>query len=194
MCNLLSAQDEDLRQIIVNCNYPPFWSREPSFETLIHFILEQQVSLASAKAALEKLRSLLGIISPAAVLSLSDEQLKSCYFSRQKIQYARSLADAIQNKSLCLSQLITQPSDIIRGELKKIKGIGDWTADVFLLMSLHHCDIFPVGDLALVNSLKHVKNLPAATNKETLLKVAEQWRPYRSIATCLLWHAYLNRK
>lgn len=174
--------------------YPPLWSRKPSFTTLIHFILEQQVSLASAKAALVKLQGSIGNITPGKLLALTHEQLKACYFSRQKIVYVKGLANAILTKELSLNRLQHQPDDVVRDELKKLKGIGDWTADVFLMMSLNRCDLFPTGDIALINSIKHVKRLPPLTTKEEILVVANNWRPYRTIAAYLLWHSYLERR
>ncbi|MCY7422292.1 MAG: DNA-3-methyladenine glycosylase 2 family protein [Chitinophagaceae bacterium] len=156
--------------------------------------MEQQVSLASAKAALEKLRSLIGDITPDHVLSLSDEQLRACYFSRQKTSYARSLASAVTDKKLVIEELVNLSDERIRQELKQVKGIGDWTVDVFLLMSLHHIDVFPLGDIALLNSTRHIKKLDSTAGKVEIAMIAETWKPYRSIAAYLLWHAYLSKK
>lgn len=194
LCNRLARKDTSLRAIIAEYGYPPFWSRKPVFETLVHIILEQQVSLASAKAALDKLKEKIGIITPEKLLSLSDETLKACYFSRQKMGYARCLAEAVQNKSLNLESLSFLPDEIIREKLTAIKGIGNWTADVYLMMVLHRTDLFPTGDIALMNSVKHCKQLPAHTSKEAILDIAEQWKPYRTVAAFLFWHAYIKRK
>ncbi len=191
LCDKLSGQDAELLQIIRQHGYPPLWSRKPGFETLIHIILEQQVSLASAKASLNKLKEKIGYITPKKLLALTDAELRSCYFSRQKTVYARHLAQAILSRQIDLSKLNSLHSDIIRKELKTIKGIGDWTVDIYLLMALHRTDIFPVGDLAMVNSLKKVKQLPIHTSREEILQLAEKWRPYRSLATMLFWHIYI---
>src|SRR6476660_8146619 len=126
-CDVISEKDSDLKKIITQYGYPPFWSRISSFATLIHIILEQQVSLASAKAAFLKLESKIGHITPEKILLLTDEEMKACYFSRQKIKYARHLAGAIVNGELTIEQLNNLPDDLVRNELKKIKGIGDWT-------------------------------------------------------------------
>ena len=193
-CNVVASKDKDLKQIVDTYGYPPFWNREASFETLLHFILEQQVSLASAKAALEKLRTLIGDITPPHLLSLSDEQFRACYFSRQKTLYARSLATAVTSQTLVIEELVHQSDERIRQELKQIKGIGDWTVDVFLLMSLHHMDVFPLGDIALLNSARHVKKLDPMAGKVEIATIAETWKPHRSIAAYLLWHAYLSKK
>ena len=170
------------------------WSRPATFESLVHIILEQQVSLASAKAALEKLREKTGTITPGKILLLSDAELRACYFSRQKTVYTRCLAEAIASKKLQLKKLTTAPDDEIRTELKKIKGIGDWTVDVYLLFVLQRADVFPTGDLAMMNALKQIKQLPAHTSKEAIMALAEAWRPNRSLATMLLWHHYIKTR
>jgi DNA-3-methyladenine glycosylase II len=194
LCNNLANKDKHLRSILKQYGHPPVWTRTGSFQTLIHFILEQQVSLASARAALNKLKGRIGIITPAKLLSLSDEELKACYFSRQKMVYARCLAQAIISKQINLKTLSTLEDAEIRQQLKTIKGIGDWTVDVYLLFALQRTDIFPLGDLAMVNALKEVKQLSKQTNQEELLKLSEPWRPYRSIASMLLWHYYIQKR
>jgi len=152
------------------------------------------VSLASAKAALEKLREKIKKITPEKLLALTDEELRACYFSRQKTGYARHLAEAIVSGKLNLKKLTAAPDDEIRKELKQIKGIGDWTVDVYLLFVLQRSDVFPLGDLAMVNALKEIKQLPRQAAREELLALAEPWRPHRSIATMLLWHHYIKTR
>ena len=134
-CDILAKKDRHLRTIIKQFGYPPMWTRPATFQTLILFILEQQVSLASAYAAFKKLKERIGYVTPSKILSLTDEELRSCYFSRQKIVYARELAKAVQSKQLRLKKFSNAHEDEIRLELKKIKGIGDWTVDVYLM----HC-------------------------------------------------------
>ncbi len=194
LCNQLAAQDEELANIIHQYGYPPFWSRAPTFHSLVHFILEQQVSLASARAAITKLEERLGAVTPANLLLLSDEALKSCYFSRQKISYARSLATMVLNGTLDIENLQHQPDAVVRAALLQVKGVGHWTADVFLMMALHRCDLFPTGDIALVHSTRQEKHLDKTATKMDIALLAEQWKPYRTIAAYLLWHAYLQRK
>jgi DNA-3-methyladenine glycosylase II len=193
-CNQLAKHDAHLQSIIQQYGHPPMWSRPATFASLIHIILEQQVSLASAKAALNKLKEKTGTITPEKVLKLSDAELRACYFSRQKIVYARCLAEAVVTKKLNLKKLGTRTDDEIRNELKKIKGIGDWTVDVYLLFVLQRSDIFPTGDLAMMNALKEIKQLPKHTTKEEIIQLAEQWRPHRSLATMLLWHHYIKTR
>src|SRR6188474_3328582 len=129
-CDKLSKKDKELKGIIKKHGYPPMWTRPATFQSLILFILEQQVSLASAYAAFKKLKERIGYVTPSKILSLTDEELRSCYFSRQKIVYARELAKAIQSKQLRLNNFSNAHEDVVRLELKKIKGIGDWTVDV----------------------------------------------------------------
>ena len=125
---------------------------------------------------------------------LTDAELRACYFSRQKMIYARELAIAVQSKQLRIKHLSEKHDEEVRHELKKIKGIGDWTADVYLMHSLQRTDLFPLGDIALVNSLKEVKQLHPHTSKEKMLTIAEPWRPFRTIAAMILWHAYIQKR
>jgi DNA-3-methyladenine glycosylase II len=193
-CDLLARSDKELKHILRLYGYPPMWTRSQSFASLIHIILEQQVSLASAKAAFEKLKAKIGAITPSRLIRLTDNELKECYFSRQKTIYARELASAIISRKLALKQLAFLPDDAIRHQLTQIKGIGNWTVDVYLLFALQRTDVFPIGDLAMVNALKEIKKLPASLSKEELLIIAEKWKPYRSIACILLWHYYIMKR
>lgn len=192
ICDKLTATDSDLLFIVEAYGYPPMWTRANTFETLIHIILEQQVSLASALAALNKLRERIKEITPAGVLLLTDEELKACYFSRQKTVYARHLAEALLNGKVSLDTMRDLSNDEIRTILSTLKGIGNWTIDVYLMFVLQRTDIFPIGDLAAVNALKGLKKLPKDTTREELLSIAAAWAPYRTVATMLLWHYYLS--
>jgi DNA-3-methyladenine glycosylase II len=194
LCNELGKRDAIFKAILKEYSYPPMWTREPSFATLIHIILEQQVSLASAKAAFVKLQEKLGTITPEGLLLLTDEELRACYFSRQKTVYARHLAEALIAKQIQLHHFDTLHDDDIRTVLTQVKGIGNWTVDVYLLFALQRTDIFPTGDLAMINALKEVKALPKTATKEELIALAEVWRPYRSVATMLLWHYYIKKR
>ena len=194
ICNKLCRIDKDLHAVIRQYGHPPMWTRPATFQTLILFILEQQVSLASAYAAFKKLKEKVGYVTPAKILSLTDEELRSCYFSRQKIVYARALATAVKEKTISLRKLALAGEDTVRTELKKIKGIGDWTVDVYLMHALQRSDLFPLGDIALVNSMKEVKQLSQTITKIEMLEIAESWRPYRTIASMILWHAYIQKR
>lgn len=194
ICDNLATADPDLQSIIQQYGYPPFWKRAASFETLVHIILEQQVSLASALAALNKLKEKVGEITPVNLLLLSNEELKACYFSRQKIIYTRNLADAIVNGEISLNELNTMDNDTIRSTLTKLKGIGNWSVDVYLMMVLQRCDIFPPGDVALITSIKETKGLAKETSGEAIAIIAEKWKPYQTVAAFILWHSYLSKR
>ena len=194
LCDLLSKKDQHLKIIIEQYGYPPLWTRPATFPTLIHIILEQQVSLASAKAAFVKLKEKLVTITPKKLLLLTDEEMKACYFSRQKMVYARHLAEAIITKQLNLEKLSLMPDEKLREELKRIKGIGDWTVDIYLLFALQRTDIFPTGDLAMINAFKEIKQMKKQVTKEEIIALSESWKPHRSIATMLLWHYYIQKR
>jgi len=194
LCDQLAAGDKDLGEVIRLYGYPPLWHRREGFATMVHIILEQQVSLASARAAYDRLKDKIGLITPKKILALTDEELKTCYFSRQKIVYVRHLASAIAKKELDLRSLSALSNEEIRQKLIAIKGIGHWTVEVYLMMILHRCDLFPLGDIALINSLKEVKRLPKATTRAEVELIAARWKPLRTIAAFLLWHAYICRR
>ena len=194
LCDTVAARDADLKNILDQHGYPPLWVRPNTFATLVLVILEQQVSLASAYAAFKKLQQKINAITPEAVLQLSDAELRACYFSRQKIGYVRGLATAVQSGELQLAQLEDMQDNDVREKLKTLRGIGDWTVDIYLIHALRRVDVFPLGDLALVNALKKVKGLPQTTPKEELLHMAEPWQPYRTFATLLLWHYYIQTR
>ena len=194
ICDQLAKADADLGNIISAYGYPPLWNRPNTFESLVHIILEQQVSLASALSALNKLKERLPELTPANILSLTDEEFKACYFSRQKTIYTRSLAKALLDGQINLEEFNQLDNEAVRNALTKLKGIGNWTADVYLMFVLGRADIFPAGDLAAVNALKRVKSLPANITRDKILNISEKWKPYRTVASMMLWHYYLSQK
>lgn len=193
ICDELAVNDSDLDHILQTYGYPPMWIRNNSFETLVHIILEQQVSLASALAALNKLKQYVGDITPDNMLSLNDDEMRACYVSRQKSGYIRGLALAINNKTIDLAALAELPDDSVRAKLIQLKGIGHWTIDVYLMFALQRADLFPIGDLAAVNALRRLKQLDKGSDKEALITISDTWRPFRSVASMMLWHYYLSR-
>lgn len=194
LCNWCSEIEPKLKPVIEQFGYPPFWHREPDFATLILTILEQQVSLASAKAAFNKLVEKINNVTPENLLRLSDEELRDCYFSRQKIIYTKFLAEEIVSGKLNLEALNILPENEIRTRLIKLKGIGNWTIDMYLLMSLHFSDIFPPGDLATVKSVYELELVPASASKEEIINFMKKFAPYQSVATYILWHSYIERR
>lgn len=193
-CQQLADKDTDLAFVFQNFGTPPLWKREANFATLIHIILEQQVSLASALSAFNKLKAKLSNITPEGVLLLTDDELKAAYFSRQKILYARNLAETIVSGQLNLPSLENLPDEEVKIELKKIKGIGDWTADIYLLMAMLRADVMPKGDLALHVAWQRLKQLEARPTSDEFQQIAQKWKPFRAVAARLLWHYYLSAK
>jgi DNA-3-methyladenine glycosylase II len=190
----LARRDPVLAAIVAAHGPPPLWPREPGFPTLVHLILEQQVSLASARAAMDRLLAAVTPLTPAAFLTLDDAQLKAIGFSRQKTGYARGLAHAILRGEFDPAALANMEDEGVRAALKRLKGIGDWTADVYLLMALRRPDAFPAGDLALQLASQHAFDLDGRPSAAQLAALAERWRPYRAVAARLLWHDYLSAR
>lgn len=192
---ILCERDQDLRRIVENIGEPPIWIRPANFATLVHIILEQQVSLASALATYEKIKQIIGAdFTPESFLQLTDENLKSLGFSRQKTLYTRNLASAIVNGNLDLNALERLPDEAVKSELVKLKGIGSWTADIYLLMCLRRADAFPVGDLGLIVGAQEVKNLERRPTARELEIIGANWKPLRAVATRIIWHHYLSRR
>lgn len=190
----LAARDDMLAQIVQRYGLPPLWPREPGFPTLIHIILEQQVSLASARAAFERLCAAISPLTPQNFLTLDDAKLKTIGFSRQKTRYGRELASAVLDGQLNLDRLAELGDEAIRVALKQVKGIGDWTVDVYLLLVLRRPDAFAPGDLALLLAVQQLKGLERRPTPAELQALAVGWRPYRAVAARLLWHFYLSEK
>jgi DNA-3-methyladenine glycosylase II len=187
----LASEDPDLRTSLERFGPPPLWAREPGFATLVHLILEQQVSLASALAAFDRLRAALGVITPAGFLRLTDEELRAVGFSGQKAGYARGLALALGD-GLDLDALSRMPDDDVRLTLMELRGVGRWTADVYMTMCLLRPDVWPHGDQALATAAMEVLGLPERPTFDALAVRADGWRPYRAVAARILWHHYLR--
>jgi DNA-3-methyladenine glycosylase II len=191
---LLAARDEHLAGVVEQYGAPPLWVREPGFPTLVYIILEQQVSLASAKAAFDRLRAAVRPLTPARFLKLTDAELLRIGFSRQKTHYTRLLADSLTRRHFDLRCLHDLHDDAAKKMLTAFKGIGNWTADIYLLSALRRPDIWPIGDLALATAVQEVKRLRQRPSPERLEKLSQPWRPYRAIAARLFWHAYLSKR
>jgi DNA-3-methyladenine glycosylase II len=187
----LAERDPILARSVERFGTPPLWAREASFATLVHLILEQQVSLASALAAFERLRTALGEITPTTFLALDDGSLREVGFSRQKSGYARDLALAMLD-GFDLAALEQMPDDDVRRELTRLRGIGGWTADVYLTMCLLRPDVWPSGDLALATGVREVLELPTRPTGEELDAIADHWRPLRAVAARIVWNHYLG--
>ncbi|MFI0490426.1 DNA-3-methyladenine glycosylase family protein [Flavobacterium sp.] len=175
--------------IIEKYGLPIIPQRPHGFETLVQLILEQQVSIDSAKATFLKLKAKVNNFKPQLLLLLADEEYRNLGVSRQKTSYIKALSHSIINKEIDLESLSTKSSQQVRDELIKIKGIGNWTIDVYLMFSLQFPDIIPLGDIAVVNTIKELLDIH---DKQEIEIYATKWSPYRSVATFLLWHHYLN--
>ena len=171
---------------------PPLWGRDPGFATMVRFILEQQVSLASADAAYARLDEAIDEVSPQAFLTLGDERLREIGFSRQKAGYARGLADGLVEGPIALDGFGAQPDHEVTAALEAIRGIGPWTASCYLLFVLRRPDAWPSGDRALYVSMASVFDLGEVPERDTADAVAASWSPYRAVAARMLWHDYLG--
>jgi len=194
LCDWCTGIEPKLKPVIEQFGYPPFWHREPDFATLILTILEQQVSLASAKSSFNKLVEKIKTVTPENLIKLADDELRACYFSRQKATYSRILADEITTGRLKLEDLNSQSAEEIRSRLIQIKGIGHWTIDMYLLMSLHFADIFPPGDLATIKAVYELNLVPAVSTKEEIIIFMKKFAPFQSVATYILWHSYIQKR
>ena len=189
----LAESDPHLAVVVERYGPPPLWDREPGFATLLQIILEQQVSLASAKACFDKLCAHIDEVSPERLLMLTDAELKAVGFSRQKTSYARHLSEALIEKRIDLDSLHNLPDAEVKSELIKLKGVGEWTSDIYLLMALLRPDVMPKGDIALHSAWHKLSGEPKPTS-EDFLAIATRWRPFRSVAARLLWHFYLSER
>ena len=169
----------------------PNWQRPQGFVSLSKIILEQQVSLASAEAHFKKLNSYIKDFAPKEILRLTDEELRACQISRQKAKYLRELSLAVINKDLIFEELPIIGFKEVREKLTSIKGIGDWTTDIYLMFCLQSKDIFPLGDIALINTIKELTKVK--THSE-IVSLTQKWKPYRSLAAYFLWYYYLKKR
>jgi len=190
----LAARDADLAAIVERYGPPPLWDRRPGFPTLLHIVLEQQVSLASARAAFDRLLAATDPLTPAAFLALSDDELLRIGFSRQKARYGRAIAVALEDGSLDLDGLGDRPDADVVAVLESMPGIGPWTSSIYLLMVLGRPDVWPVADIALAESVRVVKRLELRPGPDEMTGIGDSWRPLRSVAARLLWHDYLARR
>ncbi len=190
---VLTARDPDFCRIVATAGTPRFPRRRPGFGTLLHIILEQQVSVEAARAMYARLRKHCRWVTPERFLALDDDTLRRCGFSRQKMAYGRHLAMAIRDGGFDPKALARHDDETAMAELVKLKGIGRWSAEVYLLFALSRPDIWPADDLGLQLAVQWLKGLDQRPSGSTLRALAEPWRPWRAVAACLLWQFYLHR-
>ncbi len=190
----LSDRDPALGDVVAAWGAPPRWKRPQGFATLVLLILEQQVSLASAKATFARLEERAGAVEPGAILALGEERMKEAGLSRQKARYVQGLAEAVTAGTVDFRKLGRADDDAVRAALIPVKGIGDWTVDIYLLSALQRPDVWPARDLALQEAARAVRGLDARPDEAAMHEIGEAWRPWRSVAARILWHHYLNTR
>ncbi len=190
----LSDRDPALGDVVAAWGAPPRWKRPQGFATLVLLILEQQVSLASAKATFARLEERAGAVEPGAILALGEERMKEAGLSRQKARYVHGLAEAVTAGTVDFRKLGRADDEAVRAALIPVKGIGDWTVDIYLLSALQRPDVWPARDLALQEAARAVRGLDARPDEAAMHEIGEAWRPWRSVAARILWHHYLNTR
>ena len=190
----LAAHDQDLAGILAQHGEPPLWRRTAGFPTLVHIILEQQVSLRSGKAMFDRISSAIRPFDPEHVIKRGESYLRSLGVTRQKAAYLVHLSSLIVGGELNLPKLVRLSDHDARVALMRVKGIGAWSADVYLLMAMRRADIWPSGDLALAVAAKELLSLPERPSPEQLERLAEKWRPHRAVAARMLWQYYLAKR
>jgi DNA-3-methyladenine glycosylase II len=190
----LAARDEVLARILATHGAPPMWRRATGFTTLVHIILEQQVSLKSAKSMLRRLQSEIDPFTPERFVEVGESHFRGLGVTRQKSAYLVHLSASILGGDLSIAALSRMSDDEVRSRLTRIKGIGSWSADVYLLMAMRRADIWPAGDLALAVAVKELWGLEFRPTPDELERIAERWRPYRAVAARMLWQHYLGKK
>lgn len=190
----LAQKDPDLASILEQFGPPPMWQRRPGFATLIHIILEQQVSLAAAASMFARLQQHTDPLEPGRLLELGEGHLRTLGLTRQKTAYCLHLSEILATRKLKLESLSGMDDESVKTALMQVKGIGLWSAEVYLLMVLRRPDIWPASDLALAAAAFKVKRLRQRPTAERLTRLAEHWRPFRSVAARMLWQFYLAER
>jgi DNA-3-methyladenine glycosylase II len=190
----LASRDADLADIIHRLGVPPLWHREPGFATLVHIILEQQISLKAALTMLGRLEERLGELTPATILDAGDDTLRGLGLTRQKSRYCLELASRIDRGELVLENLASRPTEEGRQALLAVPGLGPWSVDVYYMTALRKPDVWPFGDLALADAMAEVKRLEGLPSRDEQARISETWAPWRAVAARLLWAHYLNAR
>jgi DNA-3-methyladenine glycosylase II len=184
----LLREDPDLASILERAGPLPWRTRTPGFPGLLQAIVAQMISNQAAAAIWGRLRALPGELEPEGLLALPDELLRGAGLSRPKVAHARVLAEAFLGGILSATALEAMGNDEAIAKIASIKGLGTWTAEIYLLFALQRLDVFPAGDIALAAAAAEVKGLDARPDPKALRLLAEAWRPSRSLAARLLWH------
>jgi len=185
----LAARDPHLGSIYKVHGVPPMWGRRPGFETLLRIVLEQQVSLVSARSMFARLNSNIQPFTPEGFITAGEECLRSIGVTRQKSHYLIQVARAFTGGDL--RKIGRMSDEDAHATLLRIKGVGPWTANIYLLMALKRPDIWPDGDIALATAVGKLRQMKTRPSFIDLAKIADAWRPYRSVAARMLWQFYL---
>jgi DNA-3-methyladenine glycosylase II len=188
--DVLAARDADVARALAEAGRPALRRRDAGFEALLGAIVAQQISKAAAATVWERLEEAAGSIVPDAVLALDEDALRAVGLSRQKAGYVRGLAEAVVAGSIDLDGLRGRRDEQVVEELVRLKGIGRWSAEIYLLFALGRPDAFPADDLALMIGAQRLKRLDARPSRDELTEIADAWRPWRGPAALLLWHYY----
>ena len=190
----LATRDTTLAAILKAHGDPPLWRRATGFPTLVHIILEQQVSLRSGKAMFDRLHAAIQPFEAEHFIRRGEQYLRSLGVTRQKSAYLVHLAALIVEGDLNLAKLSRMSDHDARSSLMRVKGIGSWSADVYLLMAMRRSDVWPAGDLALAVATRDLWDLEKRPSPEELELIAEKWRPNRAVAARMLWQYYLAKQ
>ena len=180
--------------ILERCGAPRFRRRRNGWETLLHIILEQQVSIDAAAAMFRRLNEECRPLGPAGFLALDDATLRRCGFSRQKAAYGRGLAEVVASGTLDFSRLAETGDEDALAELVALKGIGRWSAEIYLIFALGRNDIWPAADLGLQFGVAAELGLGTRLGERELRELGDRWRPWRTVAACLFWQSYLHAR
>lgn len=189
--DFLCKKDKALRVIIEKYGHPIIQNREEGFQSMCHIILEQQVSIASAQACFAKLQNQFDVLSPKNIANATDDAIRKCGISRQKCIYLKDLANNVLSKTLDFESFRFKTETQIRDELVKVKGVGNWSIEVYLMFCLQQPDIFPLGDIAIKNTMKELYQTETV---DEMIALSDTWKPFRTFATYTLWHYYLSKR
>lgn len=186
----LAAIDPDIARHYAACGLPPVRRQKAGFAGLLRIIMAQQVSAPSAAAFVARLNAAAEPLTPEAFLALDDAALRAVGLSRQKIRYGRALAEDVLSRRIDLRKLTRLDDEEAIEHLIQAKGVGRWTAEIYLLFALRRPDVWPADDLAVQAAAQRLKNLEERPQGEAMRALGEAWRPYRSAAARFLWHLY----
>jgi len=188
----LARRDPLMRRALDVAGMPRLGARSPGFHTLVRVICSQQVSVAAARTIDSRLEATLGQVTPAAVRAAGPRPLRAAGLSGRKTEYVLGLADAIEARRLSLRRVARLPDEPAIAELIQIRGIGRWTAEIYLMFALRRPDLWPVDDLAVVSAYARLRGSATRPGRDEMIELGAAWRPWRSVAARLLWQFYLH--